>query len=49
MPVRKTGVTPSPSPQTVVHQTNNFSIGLEENAKLNKAWRKLNEKHMSAP
>jgi hypothetical protein len=35
-------------PRTVVNQTNNFSIGLEENAKLNKAWRKLNEQHMTA-
>jgi len=35
-------------PATVVNQTNNFSIGPEENARLNKAWRKINDQHQRA-
>jgi hypothetical protein len=33
---------------TVVNQTNNFSISREENARLSKAWKKLNDQHQRA-
>jgi hypothetical protein len=35
-------------PATIVNQTNNFSIDKAENARLEKAWRKINEKHQRA-